>query len=367
MRDFYEVLGVAREASAGEIKKAYRKLAMEYHPDRNPDKPEAEDKFKEAAEAYSVLSNSEQRARYDQFGHAGLGGGGGAGFSGMDDIFSAFGDIFGDIFGGRRGGRRVSRGANIKHVVEISFAEAVWGISKDIEVIRHVACEGCGGSGAKNASAKKTCSTCQGQGQVMHSQGFFMIQTTCPKCKGEGSIIKDHCKQCTGTGVRKQKSQLTVNLPAGLESGQTLRLAEKGEASPDGGPPGHLYVVVSVEDDERFKREGEDVLTEINISYVQAVLGTRMDVPTLDEECTATTTIEVKPGTQPGALISRRGEGIPRVNRRGRGDHYVRVNVEISEEPSDREIELLEQIAEETNVEVGNGKKGFFGRFRNRS
>jgi molecular chaperone DnaJ len=362
MRDFYEVLGVAREASDGDIKKAYRKLAMEFHPDRNPGDKSAEDKFKEAANAYKVLADPNQRARYDQFGPEGLNGAS-AGFRGVDDVFSAFGDLFADFFGQSRG-RRERRGADLEVGVELSFAEAVHGVTKEIEIHRQEPCATCDGSGAKAGTSRETCATCKGKGQVLHAQGFFMIQTTCPTCRGEGSTVRDRCGACRGSGAVSKSSTLSVSVPAGVDDGQTLRLAGKGEAARGGagGAAGHLYVQLRVQPDERFLREGEDVLTEVPLSYVMAALGGEVEVPTLEDNCTATAKIEVKAGTQPGDVMVQKGKGVPRVGARGRGDHVVRFKVEIPKKLSSRERELLREIAEERG-EVADGKRGSGGLF----
>jgi molecular chaperone DnaJ len=359
MRDFYEVLGVSREANDGEIKKAFRRLAREYHPDRNNGDPEAEERFKELANAYKVLSDPEQRARYDRFGPEGLGGGA-SGFGATEDIFSAFGDLFSDFFGGGR--RRPARGADLRLDLELTFAEAVHGVTKEVEVPRREPCEPCEGSGAKPGTSPQTCSVCGGKGQVVHAQGFFMLQTTCPNCRGQGSVIAEHCRECRGRGVVQKTSTLTVNVPAGVDDGQTLRLAGKGEASPAGGPPGHLYAVLHVAPDERFLREGETVITETPISYLKAILGGEVEVPTLDENCEGKATVDVKPGTQPEDVIVRRGEGIARVDGRGRGDHVVRLRVEIPTKLSSREKELLRELAEESGVEAREPKRKLFGR-----
>lgn len=359
MRDLYEVLGVAREANDAEIKKAYRRLAMQFHPDRNPNDPAAAEKFKEASSAYKVLSDPQTRQRYDQFGEAGLGGG--AGFRGMDDIFSAFGDLFGDFFGNARGGRRERRGADLQIEMALSFADAVFGVTREIEVPRQEPCETCEGSGARPGTQRERCKTCQGKGQVLHSQGFFMIQTACPSCRGEGEIVQDKCGDCRGNGTLEKVAKLTVSVPAGVDHGQTLRLAGKGEAPKGGGSRGHLYVMLKVEPDERFQRDGVDVLTDVPVSYVVAALGGEVEAPTLDDKVTGKTTIEIKPGTQPGDHVVRRGQGIPDVSGRGRGDHVVRFRIEIPKKVSGRERELLEELAAERGDRVAS-KKGLFGR-----
>ena len=308
MRDLYEVLEVDRQASPSDLKKAYYRLAKKYHPDHNPGDKDAEDKFKEASNAYSVLSDDEQRQRYDRFGFDGIRSvnGNAGGYTNVEDILSAFGDIFGDFFGGRGGGRRQPRGADLRVDLNLSFAEAVWGITKDVKVTREVACATCTGSGAKPGSKPEICRTCQGKGQVVHAQGFFMVQTTCPHCRGAGKSIKDPCEDCRGRGTKSETSTLSVTVPAGVDDGQTLRLAGKGEAAP-GGTTGHLYVVLHVQGDERFRRDGEDVLTEVPISFVKAALGGEVEVHTLEDGCNGTTTVELKPG-----IAARRGHRAPR-------------------------------------------------------
>ncbi len=365
MRDFYEVLGLSKEASAADVKKAYRRLAMEHHPDRNAGDAESEEKFKEASNAYKVLSDSTQRARYDQYGHSGLGRGGGGfeGFRGTEDIFSAFGDLFGDFFGGQRS-RGPRPGADLQVPLKLSFAEAVAGCSKEIEITRQIICDDCTGTGAAEGSKPASCAQCKGSGQVVHSQGFFMIQTACAACRGEGRVIKDKCKSCGGDGTNAESGTLTATVPAGVDRGQTLRLAGKGEASPGGGRPGHLYVILDIADDERFVREGENVLVEVSISYLQACLGAEVEVDTLEDMCTGKDTIEVKPGTQPGDAIVRRGKGIPIVGGRGRGDMVYQYTVEIPTKLNSKERDLLKKLADESGLEVGDGKRGFFDRLK---
>jgi molecular chaperone DnaJ len=363
MRDLYEVLGVERGASSTDLKKAYRRLAQQYHPDRNPDDKSAEEKFKEASNAYQILSDDEQRALYDRFGFDGLrrGAGGGNGFTSVEDIFSAFGDLFGDFFGGRSSGRRQARGADLRVDLELAFAEAVWGTTKDVKVTRDIPCETCNGSGAAAGSKPEICRGCGGKGQVVHSQGFFMVQSTCPQCRGVGKTIKEPCDDCRGRGLKPESSSLSVTVPAGVDDGQTLRLAGKGASVP-GGTTGHLYVVLHVQGDERFRRDGEDVLSEVPVSFVKAALGGEVEIYTLDDRCNGSTTVDLKPGTQPGDVMVRRGQGIPRVGESGRGDHVIQFKVEIPKKLSARQEELMRELATELGEGVKSEKRGLFGR-----
>jgi molecular chaperone DnaJ len=364
MRDLYEVLEVDRQASASDLKKAYYRLAKKYHPDHNPGDKVAEDRFKEASNAYSILSDDDQRQRYDRFGIEGVRGANGGppgGYSNVDDILSAFGDIFGDFFGGRGGQRRQPRGADLRIDLNLAFAEAVWGVTKDVKVSREVACTTCTGTGAKPGSKPEICRTCQGKGQVVHSQGFFMVQTTCPQCRGAGKTIKEPCEDCRGRGTKAETSTLNVTVPAGVDDGQTLRLAGKGESAP-GGTTGHLYVVLHVQGDERFKRDGEDVLTEVPVSFVKAALGGEVEVFTLEDGVTGSTTVELKPGTQPDEVMVRRGQGIPRVGESGRGDHILQFKVEIPKKLTPRQEELLRELAGELGETVKPEKRGLFTR-----
>ncbi len=364
MRDLYEVLGVDKQVTAGDLKKAYYRLAKQYHPDHNPNDKAAEDKFKEASNAYQVLSDDEQRARYDRFGFEGIrgaGGGGAAGFSNVDDIFSAFGDLFGDFFGGRSaGGRRQPRGADLRVDLSLAFAEAVWGTTKEVKITRDLVCGTCNATGAAPGSKPELCKTCQGKGQVVHAQGFFMVQTTCPQCRGAGKLIKEPCPDCRGRGTQPETSTLSVTVPAGVDDGQTLRLAGKGESAP-GGTTGHLYVVLHVQGDERFKREAEDILTEMPVSFIKAALGGELEIHTLEDNCNGTATIELKPGTQPGDVFVRRGHGIPRVGEQARGDQVIQFKVEIPKKLNARQEELLRELAVELGENVKE-KRGLFGR-----
>jgi molecular chaperone DnaJ len=366
MRDLYEVLGVERGASPQDLKKAYRRLAQQYHPDKCGGDKDAEEKFKEAANAYQVLSDDEQRALYDRYGFDGIkrgaGGPGGPGFSTVEDIFSAFGDLFGDFFGGRTSGKRTPRGADLRIDLELTFAEAVWGTTKEVKVSRQIACATCSGSGAAVGSKPETCKTCQGKGQVVHAQGFFMVQTTCPHCRGAGKTIKDPCEDCRGRGTKPETSTLSVTVPSGVDDGQTLRLAGKGETVA-GGTAGHLYVVLHVQGDERFRRDGDDVLTEVPISFVKAALGGEVDIYTLEDNCNGSATIELKPGTQPDDVIVRRGQGIPHVGEHGRGDHVIQIKVDIPKKLTAKQEELLRELATELGEEhVRAEKRGLFSR-----
>nr|HEX4313117.1 molecular chaperone DnaJ [Kofleriaceae bacterium] len=367
MRDLYEVLGVEKAASPADLKKAYRRLAQQFHPDKNPDDKAAEESFKEAANAYQILSDDDQRAAYDRFGFDGLrrgggGGGQGAGFSNVEDIFSAFGDLFGDFFGGRSsGGRGQRRGQDLRVDLGITFPEAVWGTTKDVKVSRDVACTTCSGSGAKPGTKPEPCKTCQGKGQVVHAQGFFMVQTTCPACRGAGRTIKEPCDDCRGRGTKPESATLTVTVPAGVDDGQTLRLAGKGEVIANG-QPGHLYVVLHVQADERFKRDGEDILSEVPISFIKAALGGDIEIDTLDDDCKGTATLDIKAGAQPNDVYVRRGQGIPRVGESSRGDHVVQLKVEIPKKLSGRQEELLRELATELGESGVKEKRGLFGR-----
>ncbi len=351
-RDYYEVLGVQRNATEAEIKKAFKKLAMKYHPDRNPDNKEAEDKFKEAKEAYDVLSDGKKRAAYDQFGHAGVQGGmgGGPGAGGGASFSDVFGDVFGDIFGGGgRSGQRVYQGADLRYNLELNLEEAVAGTSVKIRVPTLVACQECNGSGAKKGTTPTTCPTCHGQGQVRMQQGFFSLQQTCPRCHGNGRIITDPCNTCHGEGrVQKQKT-LSVKVPAGVDNGDRIRLSGEGEAGENGGPPGDLYVQIAVREHPIFKRDGSDLFCEVPVSFATAALGGELEVPTLDGKVK----LKVPSESQSGKLFRLRGKGVKSVRGSHVGDLLCKITVETPINLSVRQKELLQEFE---NSLQGNGK-----------
>jgi len=359
-RDYYEVLGVERTVDPAELKRAYRKLAMELHPDRNPGDAASEAKFKEASEAYQVLSDPDKRARYDRFGHAGPSAGFGGGFHDVGDIFSAFSDIFGDIFGGARAGgsRGQARGSDIEVRLSMTLAEAFTGVSKDVKVLRRAACATCGGTGAAAGTTPETCQHCGGRGQVMHSQGFLMISTTCPVCRGEGRVVRKPCGNCEGTGLDHEEETLQVNVPAGVEDGSTLRLVGRGEAAPGGGRAGNLYVILRVQGDERFERDGADLHAEVAVSFPQLALGDAVDVPTLDGDGE----VEIPSGTQPGETLVLRGRGMPRLDGRGRGDIVAHLKLVVPSSMSAEEEQHLRAYAASGGQRVSPERGGFFKR-----
>ncbi len=351
-RDYYEVLGVDRRASEEEIKKTYRKLALKYHPDRNPGDQEAEEKFKEAAEAYEVLRDSEKRNIYDQFGHEGLQGTGFTGFGGFDDIFSAFGDIFEDFFGfgNRRSGQRTTArpGADLLYDMRIGFAEAVFGTEQEIEIPTSEACEACGATGREPGTDEQVCPMCQGQGQILQSQGFFRISTTCHRCSGQGRIITNPCRSCNGSGQQKVTKKVLVKVPAGVDTGTRLRIPDRGESGYRGGPPGDLYVRLHVEPHEFFERDGNVLYCQIPISMVQAAIGDTIEIPTLD----GSRSVKIHPGTQSGEIIRLKGDGVPNLRGYGRGDLLIDIQVKTPVKLNKRQEELLREFAE-----IENGKK----------
>jgi molecular chaperone DnaJ len=363
-RDYYEILGVSKSATAAEIKKAYKKLALKFHPDRNPDDPEAVEKFKEAAEAYEILSDDEKRSRYDRFGHAGVSGNAraGGGFHDINDIFDAFGDLFeGFGFGGRRSRRGgVQRGADVKTSVVLDLREAASGCQKDVKVRRKKTCTRCNGSGAEPGTDPETCDYCGGHGQVVQAQGFFRIQTTCPACRGQGHIVRHKCNLCYGSGREEETVTRRVTVPAGIDSGQHLCLRGEGEAGPQGGPPGDLYVEVHVKEHPIFHREGPHLLCRIPISYTQAALGATIEVPLVDGK----ETLDVPPGTQPGELFRLAGKGMPDPRGRAAGDLHVEIQVVVPKKLSEQHENLLRQLAEHERTEVHPHQKSWFEKLK---
>jgi molecular chaperone DnaJ len=344
-RDYYEVLGVGRDAPETELKKAYRRLAMKFHPDRNPHDTDAEAKFKEAKEAYEILSDSDKRAAYDRFGHAGVHGspGMGGGFGGADAFSDIFGDVFGDIFGGgRRGRSQVFRGADLRYELELSLEQAVAGDSINLELPTQVECTRCAGKGAEPGTSPVTCKTCGGAGQVRVAQGFFSIQQTCPTCSGAGSTIEKPCRECSGRGRVRKVRTLSVKVPAGVDSGDRIRLSREGEAGRNGGPPGDLYVDITVRPHALFSREGQNLSCEVPVSFATAVLGGNVDVPTLD----GTVVLKVPPETQSGSVFRLRGKGVRSVRASGFGDLFCRVQVETPVHLTHEQKELLRALDE---------------------
>jgi len=343
-RDYYEVLGVSRHADESNIKAAYRKLALKFHPDRNPGDRQAEEKFKEAAEAYAVLHDPQKRNIYDQFGHQGLEGTGFSGFGGFDDIFSSFGDIFEDFFGfgrSRRSRSRTQRGADLRYDMTLSFMEAAFGMDTEIKVNKSEVCHGCAGSGCEPGSQPQTCGHCRGTGQMSRTQGFFTVRTTCHTCRGSGQVITHPCRDCEGAGQVQVRKKVAVKIPAGVDSGSRLRLTGEGEAGLHGGPAGDLYVFIQVDPHDFFERNNTDVICRVPISFIQAALGDKIKVPTL----TGDKTIDIKKGTQPGDLVRLNGEGIPSLRNGNRGDQIVQWFIRTPTNLSKKQQELLREFA----------------------
>jgi molecular chaperone DnaJ len=367
-RDYYEILEVSKTASLEEIKKAYRKKAVQFHPDKNPGNKEAEEKFKEATEAYSALSDADSRAKYDRFGHAAFEQGGGGGFhgdfSGFEDIF---GDIFGTFFGGAMGGGgsrgRGRAGNDLRYDMEIGFEEAAFGCEKEVTIGRRTACEGCQGSGAAKGSGRERCSQCEGAGQVRIQQGFFTLARTCHVCGGAGEVVKNPCTDCSGSGLKVKQSRLKVKVPAGVDNGQRLKMRGEGEAGVGGGPSGDLYVQIGVQEHPVFERQESELVCEVPITYSAAVLGAEVEVPGLEGRLK----LKIPAGTPSGKVFRLKGKGIPVLGSspQRRGDQHVRVVVHVPKKPSDKERELLEKLAELQGTEVGpdgvsGDSKGFF-------
>ncbi|OPX42669.1 chaperone protein DnaJ [Ruminiclostridium hungatei] len=373
-RDYYEVLGVQRGATDAELKKAYRNLAKKYHPDVNPGNKEAEAKFKEANEAYEILSDSQKRSRYDQFGHAGTDpngfGGGAGGFSDFD--FGGIGDIFETFFGGSgfggggrsRAKRGPQKGADIKYAMEISFEEAAFGVEREINVSRMEVCSKCSGSGAKAGTQASTCQHCNGTGQVQSRQntpfGQFINTKTCEVCKGEGKIIADPCPACNGKGKLRNNVKLKINVPAGIDDGQTISLRGEGDPGSKGGPNGDLFLNIRVKTHPLFKRQGNDVVCEVPVTFAQAALGAELEVPTLDGKVKYT----VPEGTQTGSVFRLKGKGIPFLRGNGRGDQYVKVNIDVPKKLNEKQKALLKEFAELGGDEVHEQRKSFFDKMK---
>ncbi|HOM63038.1 MAG TPA: molecular chaperone DnaJ [Dysgonamonadaceae bacterium] len=376
-RDYYEVLGISRNATAEEIKKAYRKKAIEYHPDKNPGDKDAEEKFKEAAEAYEVLGDANKRARYDQFGHAGVGGAAGGGFGGgmsMDDIFSQFGDIFGGHFGGfggfggfgsQRAGRRTNRGSDLRVKVKVNLKEVLTGVEKKIKVKKYVACSHCNGNGSENGNSTSTCSTCHGSGVVTRVTNTILGQmqttTTCPTCNGEGKTITKKCPHCNGEGIVSDEEIITIKIPAGVSEGMQLSMQGRGNAARRGGINGDLLVVIEEEEDPNLIRDENDVIYNLFLSFPTAALGGTVEVPTID----GVAKVKIDPGTQPGKVLRLRNKGLPSVNGFGTGDELVHVNVYVPENLTDKEKKLLSEMEKSPNFEPSkSAKKSVFNKFK---
>lgn len=355
-RDYYEILGVSRTANDQEIKSSYRKLALQYHPDRNPDNPEAEERFKECSEAYAILADAEKRARYDRFGHAGVGSAAGQGFGGFDTtVFTDFHDIFGDLFGfgdafgGGGGGRRsrAQRGADLREDLTLEFEEAVFGVTKQVEVRRLEECEQCKGSGMAAGKAPITCTTCDGRGQMRYQQGFFSVSRTCSTCRGSGKLIVDPCTQCKGQGRVTRQRTVTVKVPAGVDEGARILYSGEGEAGSGGGPSGDLYVVLHAKEHPIFDRDGKHLFCVVPISFAQAALGTEIVVPTLDGDHR----LKIPEGTQTGTTFKMKNKGVPVLNGHGRGDLNVQVKVQTPTKLDKRHRELLQELQSTTSLE----------------
>ena len=359
-RDYYEVLEVERTATQDVIASSYRRLAIKFHPDKNPGDEEAIARFKEASDAFEVLHDEEKRARYDRYGHAGVNGqtGGSGHFTDVEDIFSAFGDIFGDLFGGGGGGRRrrVRKGRDVRCDVTLTLQEAAQGVRKTVQFKRHEPCNQCQGSGAAEGSERETCSYCGGHGQVVQSAGIVRVQTTCPACQGAGSSVSSPCKACRGSGQKLRKVEAEVEIPAGVDDGMQVRITGQGEPSPNGGPAGDCYCVVSVQPHDLFDREGQHLICRVPITYSQAVLGCTLEVPTLN----GPGEVEVPPGTQSGNVFRLKGQGMPDPRVVGVGDLLVQVNIDVPEKVSSEEEQLLRQLGGIRTYQCGSRSEKLF-------
>lgn len=362
-RDYYEVLGINKDSSESEIKKAYRALAKKYHPDLNPDNAEAESKFKEANEAYEILSDSDKRSKYDRFGHAGVdpqAGGYGQGFGGFGDIFEDLFDVFGGGF--NRGSRRNGpvRGGDLRYNMNLEFKEAVFGVEKEIQIRRNENCDSCGGSGAKSGTSKETCTTCNGRGEVRHVQqspfGQFVRTSTCDVCSGTGEIIKEKCTTCHGSGKQNKTKKIKIKVPAGVDSDSIISMRGEGGAGEKGGPSGDLYIYINVQDDPIFKRSGNNIYLTVPISFTEATLGSVIEVPTLD----GVIEYNVPEGTQTGTEFKLRGKGVPNLRSSGNGDLFFTLEVQVPKKLTDKQKQLLLEFAKETGQNFKENKKGFF-------
>lgn len=366
-RDCYEVLGVSRSASLDEIKKSYRKLALQYHPDRNPGNKESEEKFKEATEAYSILSDADNRAKFDQFGHAAFQNGGRGGAEGFGD-FAGFEDLFGDIFssffGGAAGGKRSrgKAGRDLRYDMEITFEEAAFGAEKEVSIPRRTSCETCSGTGAKPGTSATKCGQCQGSGQIRMQQGFFTISQTCGRCSGSGQQIEQPCKTCGGQGLKNAKVNLSVKIPPGIDEGQRLKLRGEGEPGSSGGTAGDLYVQIAIKPHPIFQRQESEIICEVPISYSNAVLGAEIDVPTLE----GMTKLKIPAGSESGKIFRLKNRGIQILGSNRRGDQHVKVNVQIPKKISDDHKKVLEQLRDIESKHVESQNKSFFDKVKER-